>query len=136
MLGDEAGLARSTEDYMEISLSRAGKLPAPIESCIEACLHCHRVCIQMAMTHCLEMGGRHVEPTHFRLMINCAELCELAANFQLAGSGFSEELCTLCGDVCTACAQSCRTLDGMEACVQACEACAASCRSMMVGHHH
>ena len=36
--------------------------------CIDACLDCHRVCLGLAMTHCLETGGEHVKPQHFRDM--------------------------------------------------------------------
>ena len=40
-----------------------------MQSCIDECLSCHSTCLSMAMNHCLEAGGRHVEPEHFRLMI-------------------------------------------------------------------
>ena len=43
-----------------------------IQACIAACTHCHQVCLQTAMNHCLESGGKHVEANHFRLMMNCA----------------------------------------------------------------
>jgi hypothetical protein len=49
------------------------------QDCIEDCLRCYRVCFEMAMTHCLEHGGRHVEPGHFRIMMACAEICRLRA---------------------------------------------------------
>lgn len=32
--------------------------------------------------------------------------------------------------LCLACAESCRGLDGMEACVEACERCAKSCQHL------
>ena len=101
-----------------------------MQSCIDACAQCHQVCTKMAMIHCLKMGGKHVEPDHFRLMVNCAEICQTSANLQLSGSAFSARLCAVCADICQACADSCRELDGMEECVQACDACASSCRSM------
>jgi hypothetical protein len=56
------------------------------------------------------MGGKHVEPKHFRLMMDCATICEASANLQLGGSPFSARLCALCADVCHACALSCREL--------------------------
>ena len=40
------------------------------QDCIDDCLRCYRVCFEMAMTHCLEHGGRHVEPGHFRIMMS------------------------------------------------------------------
>ena len=32
-----------------------------MQACIEACIHCHQVCLQTAMNHCLKTGGKHVE---------------------------------------------------------------------------
>lgn len=90
----------------------------------------------MAMGHCLELGGEHVEAVHFRLMLTCAEVCQTSANLQLSGSSFSQQMCELCAQVCDACADSCRKLEGMEDCVRACEACAASCRRMGTSMHH
>ncbi|MFM9433039.1 hypothetical protein ACFDR9_000068 [Janthinobacterium sp. CG_23.3] len=110
--------------------SKSSVMASEMQACIDACAHCHQVCLQTAMTHCLNMGGGHVEPEHFRLMNNCAEICQSSANLQLSGSVFSARLCALCADVCTACADSCRELDGMEGCVSACERCAANCRSI------
>ncbi len=98
--------------------------------CIDACLECHRVCLHVALTHCLEMGGAHVEATHFRLMMNCAELCETSANFMLTGSEFHQRTCGLCADVCDACAASCEAVGGMEKCVHVCRTCAEHCRAM------
>ncbi len=71
----------------------------------------------------------------FRLMVNCAELCQVSANLQLSGSTYSSRLCAVCAEVCQACADSCRDLDGMDSCVQACDTCAASCRNMSAMHH-
>ena len=57
-----------------------------MQSCIDECLRCHTTCLSTAMNHCLEEGGQHVEPKHFRLMIACAEICQTAANFMLIGT--------------------------------------------------
>ncbi|CAB3856042.1 hypothetical protein LMG26691_02235 [Achromobacter animicus] len=32
-----------------------------MERCIDSCLTCYRTCVKTAMTHCLEVGGEHVE---------------------------------------------------------------------------
>ncbi|MFZ6816716.1 four-helix bundle copper-binding protein [Undibacterium sp. Ji22W] len=101
-----------------------------MQSCIEACNHCHASCLHTAMMHCLEMGGAHVEATHFRLMMDCAAICQTSASMQLSGSSFHQALCTICADICEACAKSCETVGGMDACVKACHDCAASCRKM------
>lgn len=97
---------------------------------IDACTLCAQICLQTAMNHCLDMGGEHVAPPHFRLMMDCAEVCQLSARLQLSGSEFAEEFCALCAEVCLACADSCDNLDGMDDCAQACRDCAASCETM------
>ena len=101
-----------------------------MQACIDACSHCHQICLQTAMNHCLESGGKHLEPEHFRLMINCAEICQTSLNFMLSGSRLSNHVCGVCARICDACAESCEKLDGMEECARACRKCAESCRSM------
>lgn len=105
----------------------------PMQSCIDACTKCYQICLQTAMTHCLETGDKHVEPRHFRLMVNCAQICQTSAAVQLSGSDFIAQYCGLCAEVCKACAESCANLKGMNDCEEACWACEASCRAM-AGH--
>ena len=101
-----------------------------MQACIDTCSHCHQTCLQTAMNHCLESGGKHVEAEHFRLMINCAEICQTSLNFMLSGSKLSSHVCGVCAKICDACAESCEKLNGMEECARACRKCAESCRNM------
>jgi hypothetical protein len=101
-----------------------------MSQCIADCLNCNKICIETSMRHCLEAGGPHVQPEHFRLMVTCADICRTAADFMLAESDFLVRLCGLCADVCEACADSCRDIGGMEDCARACDRCAASCAAM------
>ncbi len=101
-----------------------------MQECIEACKTCHDICLQMALTHCLRVGGKHVEEEHFRLMINCSEICQTAANFMLSDSSWHASVCAACADVCDACAKSCEQVGDMDECVQACRHCAESCEHM------
>ena len=101
-----------------------------MQACIDACSHCHETCLHTAMTHCLVVGGKHVEASHFRLMINCAEICQASTNFMLSGSAFHQKVCAVCAEICDACAKSCEEIGGMEDCVKACRECAESCRKM------
>jgi len=102
-----------------------------MQSCIEACDRCHRMSLQEAMNHCLEAGGKHVEPAHFRLMMDCAEICQTSANFMLSSSSHHAQVCRICAEICDACAESCDKLDGMEDCAKACRDCARQCRTMV-----
>jgi hypothetical protein len=104
-----------------------------IQQCIDECLHCYRTCMQTAMNQCLETGGQHVEPSHFRLMVNCWEICRTAAEFMMSSSPLHVQTCAVCASVCDACAESCELVGGMDECVQACRRCAESCRQMAAG---
>ena len=51
------------------------QLSPEMKACIDNCLSCYATCFGMAMNHCLEAGGKHTEPAHFKLMMACAEIC-------------------------------------------------------------
>lgn len=106
-----------------------------MQACIDTCSSCHQVCLQTAMNYCLKVGGKHVEAEHFGLMLNCAEICQTSANFQLSSSSFHRQVCEVCAEVCEACAASCKKLGGMDECVEACTRCAESCREMATAKH-
>ena len=99
-------------------------------TCIEECLRCYQSCFGMAMTHCLETGGKHIEPKHFRLMTACAEICRTAAHFMLMNSEHAKHLCKECAEICDQCAADCEKLGDMKDCVEACRRCAEACRKM------
>jgi hypothetical protein len=105
-------------------------LTREMQACIDECLRCYAVCLGTAMGHCLETGGEHVAPPHFRLMMACAEICRTAAHFMLIGSRHHKHVCAECAEICEECARDCERLDGMEECVAACRRCAESCRKM------
>ena len=110
------------------------QLSQDMQHCIQECLRCYEVCRRDAMNHCLEVGGKHVEPKHFRLMMNCAEICRTSADFMLTNSSLHATVCGACAEVCDACAKNCEQVGDMEECVQACRRCAESCRQMASGN--
>lgn len=101
-----------------------------LQTCIDLCQRCHSTCLQMAMTHCLQQGGKHTQAEHFRLMINCAELCQTAANFMLSQSAQHVVVCAACAQVCEACADNCEDAGDMDECVRICRKCAQHCSQM------
>jgi hypothetical protein len=101
-----------------------------MQECIDHCLRCYQTCLFMAMNHCLELGGKHVEKQHFTLMMACAEMCRTAAHFMLLGTEHHKRTCGECAEICAACADDCERVGDMEACVAACRTCAESCRAM------
>ena len=106
------------------------QMPKEMQTCIDQCLGCYKTCLSTAMTLCLEMGGKHVEPAHFRLMMACAEICRTSAHFMLLNTPHHKHTCRECAEICEECAKDCERLGGMDECVQACRACAESCGKM------
>ena len=106
------------------------KINPAMQDCIDNCLRCYSVCLRMAMNHCLEAGGKHTEPAHFRLMMACAEICRTSAHFMLIGTGHHKHTCRECAEICTECAADCERVGDMQECVDACRSCAESCREM------
>lgn len=103
-----------------------------MQECIDNCLNCHSTCVE-AINHCLQIGGPHAEPTHIRLLMDCAQVCQTSADFMLRMSDLHPETCGVCADVCERCAIDCERFgddETMKACAQACRKCAESCRSM------
>lgn len=103
-----------------------------MQRCIEMCQECHTVCLQM-IGHCLEKGGKHAEPDHIRLLIDCSEICLTSANFMLRGSELHTETCRACSVVCERCADDCERMADdamMRECAETCRRCARSCAEM------
>lgn len=101
-----------------------------MRACIDRCLSCYSTCLGTAMTHCLEAGGKHTEPAHFRLMLACSEMCRTAAHFMLLTTPHHKHTCRECAEICEECAQDCERIGDMDECVKACRSCAESCRRM------
>jgi hypothetical protein len=111
----------------------ASHTSAEMQQCIDECTRCHHIRVQM-VDHCLELGGKHANPAHIRLLLDCAEMCQTCIDFMLRGSGFQGRTCGLCAELCRACADDCeRIADGdqmMLECVDECRRCAESCERM------
>lgn len=103
-----------------------------MQECIDNCGKCHAMCLSMATNFCLEKGGDHVGPGHFRLMLDCAQICAVSVDFMLRNSKHAPHVCAECADICDDCADSCRVVGDMDECVEACRACARLCRMMPV----
>ena len=104
-----------------------------LEKCIRDCLACYQECLS-CIPHCLSLGGKHTDPSHITLMMECAEICNTSATMMQLKGQFAFEHCQLCAKVCEACAQSCSQIDPedsmMQKCADMCLRCAESCRSM------
>lgn len=105
-------------------------MESALTDCIATCAECHETCEQMIFSHCLEMGGKHVQPDHLKLMADCAQICLTAADFMIRKSPRHGLVCRVCAEICEACAKDCESIGDMDECVGVCQRCAASCREM------
>ena len=108
-------------------------LSQEMQKCIDACLECHRICLE-TVNHCLIMGGKHAEASHIKRLLDCAQACQLSADLMTRQSDLHARMCALCADFCDACAADCEAIDPndtlMKRCAEVCRRCAASCRAM------
>lgn len=73
-----------------------------------------------------------MEAEHVKLMADCIQACQTAADFMVRNSQLHAATCAACADVCEACARSCEKIGGeeMKRCAELCRKCAKSCREM------
>lgn len=104
-----------------------------MQDCIDACNDCRDSCTS-SVSHCLKLGGKHADPSHIGLLLDCADVCNTSAGFMLRQSSYHRSVCGVCAEVCRACAESCRSMGGtdkmMASCAEACDRCAKSCEQM------
>jgi len=103
------------------------------DEAIRNALECHRI-TTLCLQHCLTMSGIHSEQRHITVLKECADLCQITADFMIENSDFSDEICNLCARLCELCAESCFVVDPndliMEACISSCRECAASIKGI------
>ena len=106
--------------------------PDKMKECKELCWSCRTECQQTLVHHCLEMGGEHVAKEHVKLMLDCIQICQTAADFMDRESELHAYTCETCARICEACAESCERIDSeeMRKCADTCRQCAESCRDM------
>ena len=108
----------------------------PMLVCIQNCQDCHRACLQ-TLTYCMGQGGRHGRPEHLRLLMDCAQICAVSADFMLRASDLHRYTCGACAEVCRRCADDCAAMGDdlrMKALADTCRHCAESCAAMAAGH--
>jgi hypothetical protein len=109
-----------------------------IEECIRSCQSCHEICVD-TVDYCLKVGGEHAESSHVKLIIDCAEICNVSMNSMVRSSATSIELCRSCAEICDRCAAACERFTGdeqMQACARECRRCAQACRQMVGSVSH
>lgn len=103
-----------------------------MQTCIDNCLECHRVCLA-TVAHCLAEGGKHADGAHIALLLSCAAICQTSAQAMLLGSDSHRHSCKACAEICRQCATACVSVaddEAMKACAVACADCAGTCQQM------
>lgn len=69
---------------------------------------------------------------HVKLMADCIQACQTAADFMARHSSHHAAECAACAEVCEVCARSCERIGdaAMKQCAEICTRCAESCREM------
>ena len=60
--------------------------------------------------YCLEGGGKCVEQAQLKLITDCIQICQIAAEVMAHNSKLHNVLCIACAEACEACANLCRKM--------------------------
>lgn len=101
------------------------------QSCIEACLRC-AAASQECASFCLKEEDVATMAKCIQLDMECAAICYACAELMSLGSQHAMEICSICADICEACARECNRHenDHCQRCAVECNACAEECRKM------
>lgn len=96
-----------------------------------ACRNCAIVC-QTCAAACLGEDDVKMMTRCIKLDLDCADICQLAANFMARDSEYAKEVCRICAQICRACGEECKKheADHCQRCAEACMACAEECERM------
>ncbi len=119
-----------------INMRIAQRQEGATENCIQSCLDCHRVCLE-TLRYCLQTGDQHSEYGFIRLLLDCANLSQMAAKFMLLASEFHPRLCELCALACERCVVECAQFtddERIQHCATICRQCAETCQDISTIH--
>lgn len=91
------------------------------DSCIQISLECYRLCLE-TFNYCLKQGGKHLAPPHLAILIDCAHICRINADFLIRSSLFQLDLNKLSATLCLQCADSCDAVDPYDPKLRRCSA--------------
>ena len=102
------------------------------KACIEACLKCAAICDHCASS-CTKEDDVKMMARCIQLDLECSAICYAAAKLMSLGSEYSNQICSICADICEACGTECANHNNehCKECSEACFACAEECRRMV-----
>lgn len=101
------------------------------KSCIEACLKCVVVCNRCASS-CAQEKDIDMMRRCIQLDMECAAICDAAAQLMSLGSDSAKEICHILVGICEECAHECGKHENEHCheCAEACTQCALECSAM------
>ncbi len=101
------------------------------QACIDACGRCAQACWE-CFEACLNEQDLKARAGCVKMLVECARMCEMSMGGMSANARFAKQHCSLCAEVCDACAQDCNMFldEHCQKCAQECSACAQECRNM------
>ncbi len=95
-----------------------------LSNCIAACQRCSDACLDE--DNVSEMAGC------IRSDRDCAEICQVALNFLSRNSDNTDQILSLCKEMCEACADDCEQHEAehCKKCAEACRECAEACEKV------
>lgn len=126
-----AGRISGTMEELECIQSSEMMTSDEIREGIKDSLDCYQTCLETTL-RCLTIGGKHAEPEHINLLLDCTRICNTNADFMLRNSTYYPQTCGICADICDECGDNCDRFedDFMKECAGVCRRCAESCREM------
>lgn len=97
------------------------------ERCIDALQACYAACMRNVSYGNVKKSGP-IQEEHVRLMLDCAEMCQTAANFLIRESDHYLRICREAAEICKDLASSCEGVDGMDGIRSTCDECVSVCR--------
>lgn len=98
------------------------------------CWDCRDVCQDVLYNHILTRGSGHIHAENIRMLTDCIQICQVAADFMRRNSRMHIHTCDACADICAACADSCEHMGKehteIQRCAEICRKCSESCRKM------
>ena len=114
-------------------MTHGHEISAEMREAIQNCEECHGICTEITV-YGIRQGGNYADPDHVGLLLDCAQMCALSADFMLRLSHYNGRVCDACSAICRRCADSCERVGPadtrMKQCTDVCRRCAESCRRM------
>lgn len=103
------------------------------EQLVKTINHCKVTCDKM-IPYLLQLRDVHTRTTQIRLLMDCADICDLASRMLSQNSYVSKEVISLCAYICELCGRECAKFqDTMsQHCSQTCLNCARDCQAYVM----